>query len=368
MIRALIREMLAQTPGGISPIEPEKEDSEISPSRFQFADVRDIVQFVDDILNGTTLVDITEKVAGQHFTIVIKDNFVYGQTKDQILRNSQPSDARYMKFGSELAQAIISLTKREKIADQTWRFEMLHPMFNHDYIKYKNKDVTFVEYTGRLTDDLADKIRKYMRSGKLLVKSNLRPKIKNSPKLESFRRLWSGSLRRKVSGLITAPDYVKKREIAKLQDALADVLESAFSSVVDDLSPVEGVVVKAGGQPFKISSSTYRIVQRAQLPLYSYFKCRKNEVDAALQQPTKTVEELRLETGLPFSGIYSHNATHNIYDTIRYYLEGASRLTSVNTENYNIWFTPAEAKEMLSRLTEDTCEQIYYEIYNKAKA
>lgn len=347
-------------------LEKEVED-EISPVRFQFAEIDDIVTFVDDVLMNTTLSDISEKVAGQHLSVTIKNNFVYSQTKDSIIQGKDPKDARHSKFGSELLRAVIEVTKSRKIQDQVWRFELLHPKFNHDYIKYKNEEVVFIEYTGRLTDDLATIIRSKMKNAKLLTRSDLKPRITDTDELLSLRRQWNKSLRRKILSLKTAPERMRIRELGRLKSSLSKIIEDAFVSAVDNVSPVEGLVVKSSGKPFKISSETFSKIQRIQLPIYSFFKLKKEEAEQVFLEPYTTINEIRKSTGMTFSSIYPHNSDKSLFDTLKEYFEKASRFASNENDKIDVWLSQDEARHYSQTLTEKNVVDIYKDLYTFVK-
>ena len=347
-------------------LDKEVED-EISPVRFQFAEIDDIVAFVDDVLMNTTLSDISEKVAGQHLSVTIKNNFVYSQTKDAIIQGKDPKDARHAKFGSELLRAVIEVTKSQKIQDQVWRFELLHPKFNHDYIKYKNEEVVFIEYTGRLTDDLAAIIRSKMKNSKLLTRSDLKPRITDTDDLIFLRRQWNKSLRRKILSLKTAPESVKARELGRLKSSISKIIEDAFVSAVDNVSPVEGLVVKSSGKPFKISSDRFSKIQRIQLPIYSFFKLKKEEVEQVFLNPYSTINEIRELTGLSFSSIYPHNSDKSLFDTLKEYFEKASRFISGENDKIDVWLSQDDARFYSQTLTEENVIDIYKDLYSFVK-
>lgn len=344
------------------PLNKEVED-EISPVRFQFAEIDDVVAFVDDVLMNTTLSDISEKVAGQHLSVTIRNNFVYSQTKDSIIQGNDPKDARHSKFGSELLRAVIEVTKFQKIQDQVWRFELLHPKFNHDYIKYKNEEVVFIEYTGRLTDDLASVIRSKMKNAKLLTRSDLKPRITDTDGLLSLRRQWNKSLRRKILSLKTAPERMKIRELGRLKSILSKIIEDAFVSAVDNVSPIEGLVVKSSGKPFKISSDRFSKIQRIQLPIYSFFKLKKEEAEQVFLDPYSTINEIRESTGLAFSSIYPHNSNKSLFDTLKEYLENASRFKNDDDNKIDVWLSQDDAKFYSQILSEKNAVDIYKDLY-----
>jgi hypothetical protein len=345
----------------------KENEEEISPLRFHLANIDDIVGFIDDIANGTSLIELSEKIAGQHLTVTIKNNYVYVQTKDAILSGADVRNASEVRFGSNLTRAIIEVTKRTRLPDQVWRFEMIHPAFNHDYVKYRNKEIIFAEYTGRLNTETANLIRSKMRDSKLLTKKDLVPKIIDNPLLLKFKDYWKRVLRSKIVSLRSAPEWVKHRELNRLKREVGKVIEKAFLSVVDEASPIEGLVVKGKSAPFKVSSTSFREIQLAQLPVYSFFKLKKEEIDYVLEDPEKTINDLRLETGLEFSSVYDFNSNVGLFQTLKNYFKKASKLTEIDKENFDLWISPEQANDFYNTLTKENSVEIYFKLWNIVK-
>lgn len=343
------------------------DESEIHPVRLHEADPQDVVRFVDDLVTGSESSDVTEKVAGQHLTVVIENNHVGALTKDMIMHKSPVRDARHFRFGAEITRPIIEVAKRMPLPNQVWRFEMVSPNFNHDYVSYKNPDIVFVEYTGRLDSQTADMIRQFMRSGRLLTRQDLRPNVKPTPRTQAFRPIWINQVRPKMMTLHKAPPHVKRREMERLKSVVGDLMEDALTSVVDGVSPVEGVVVKGSGVPFKVSATSFRLIQRVQLPLYSLFKLKKEEAEAMMANPTTSIADLRIQTGYPYSAVYHFNAHNSLYTTLRNFFSGAARLTTVDPSKFVIWMSPQEADSMGQALTPDNAAQVYLQLYKKIK-
>lgn len=116
---------------------------QIRPVKFKQASNHEIIEFVDVFLSDNM---VTEKVAGQHLTVNIIDNWVYVNTKDQLIQNKPKKDALKTKWGRRITRGLVQYLKYHKLADQTWTFEIVNPRTNHDFIRYKTGDsVVFVE-------------------------------------------------------------------------------------------------------------------------------------------------------------------------------------------------------------------------------
>ena len=343
-----------------------QESFDISPQRFRKAEIADIIDFVEELLYKKNNIDITEKVAGQHLSVFIKDNKAYTSTKDAILQNKEPKNAKYSSYGSELTSGIIKFLQKNKIPDQTWRFEIIHPKHNHDYIKYKNLHTIFVEYTGSLTENVANEIRKNI-SVKLLTKNDIKVNLSDNPKFEAFKKEWENKYKNQLMSLNpNQKTSYYHRVIGEIKEKIGSLLEDSLVSVIDKKSPVEGIV--AGTKiPIKIQTNTFVKVQKVQLPLYSVFKISRQEIPYVLENPTMSFDEIKQKHNLQLSSIYNQNLMQSLYTTVRYYLTQNSNLRDIDTNNYIQWMTSNESKEMLKKLTPDNTAEIYMEIYKKAK-
>lgn len=336
----------------------------VTPSRFKDTDLSDILEFVDQLLYNNKNIDITEKIAGQHLTLDIKNNFVNVFTKDSILANDQGKNAKYTKYGKELNQAVIKYLQTTKLPDQKWSFEIINPSHNHDYIKYKNTDIIYVEYTGLLTTAISKEIRKYLPKGiKLLTHNDLKLSINQNQAFIDFKKLWETQLKAKYTAL--NPNNKSKfyfKEINNLKYMIGELLEKIVFSVVDNQSPIEGVVVN-GKQPFKLQTNQYLGLQRIQITMYSLFKVSKDEIKFITDNPLMKLKDIKQKYNLQLTSIYVKDLDYSLYDIVKYYLIKNSDLTIDNTK-YKQWLTPQESKNLLNTLTQQNVVQVYNKIYS----
>jgi len=347
--------------------ETSNESPDLSPIVFRKADISDIIDFVEELLYKTKNIDITEKIAGQHLTVTIKDNFAYVNTKDSLVQNKEPKNAMTSRYGSSLTSGIIRFLKKNKIPDQIWRFEIIHPSHNHDYIKYKNLDEIYVEYSGALSEDIAKEIRKYI-SVKLLTKNDIRVKINQTQKFHDFRNKWEKFYKNKLMSLdATRKGRYYNNLIDEIKYNVGDVLEDALVSVIDNQSPIEGIVVGTK-IPIKIQTNTFLKVQKAQMPLFSIFKMNKNEIPFVLENPNVPFQVLKEQHNLEFTSIYAQNLGQSLFTTVKSYLLQNNKLDDIDTEKYIRWLTPEESRQYTARLTEENVVEIYKELYAKIMA
>ena len=339
------------------------ENSNINPTRFRNANPKDIVDFVDQIIYNTGSIDITEKIAGQHLTVNIKNGFVTVNTKDQLLDDQGGRDARHSRWGSDITRPLIDILQTTKLPDQTWGFEILNPRTNHDYIQYKNVDKIYIEYTGTLTEEVAEELRKRLYDGvKLLTKKDIKININKNEAFENFKKVWEGGLRNEFTSMTYKDDY----KIGKLKDMIGDLLDEVLVSVVDKVSPIEGIVIGTN-TPIKLQTNKFLKIQRVQMPLYSIFKINRNEINSVMDNPTMPFEEIQKKFNVRLDSIYRHNLRYSLYETVRYYLQQNATLEGMDTSKYRRWLTTDESNDFLKRLTKENTKDIYLELYKKIK-
>ena len=341
-------------------------ESNISPLRFKESDISDILDFVDELLYNSKNIDITEKIAGQHLTVNIKNGFVTVNNKDSLLYNTGDKNARHTKFGSELTRSLMKYLQTTKLPDQTWAFEIVNPKFNHDYINYKNTDIIFIEYTGNLSDKVANDLRPYLNI-RLLTKSDIKINIDKNSAFNDFKKEWESGLESKYRSLNSNNKgryYFKM--INDLKYKIGELLEKILVSVVDKKSPIEGIVISTK-TPIKLQTNTFLKIQRIQMPIYSVIKISKDEIDYVLNNPLMTFNDLKNQYNLELNSIYKGDLNKSLYDIVKSYLENNSKLSNVDTDKYKRWLSENESNQLLSRLNRNNVTTIYKEIYNKIK-
>lgn len=342
------------------------ESNNISPLRFKESDPSDIIDFIEQLLYDTKNIDITEKIAGQHLTVNIKNNFVTVNNKDSLLHGTGDKNAKQTRYGSELTRTLIKYLQTNPLPDQTWAFEIINPKFNHDFINYKNTDIVFIEYTGNLSDQVANDLRKYLQI-RLLTKNDIKVNIDKNKYFNDFKNEWETSLKAKYTGL--DPKRKSKyyyKAINDLKYKIGELLENILVSVIDKKSPIEGVVIGTK-TPIKLQTNTFLQVQRVQMSMYSLFKISKAEIDTVLANPTTPLGSLKNQYHLELNSIYKGDLKYSLFDITKKYLEDNSKLDAIDTYKYNKWLTTKESNDYLARLNQSTIIPIYKELYSKIK-
>lgn len=350
------------------------ENNTISPIRFIESDLEDIIDFVEELLYDSKKIDITEKIAGQHLTVNIKNGYVTVNTKDSLLHGTGDKDASSTQYGAGITRPLIQYLKAgNALPDQSWAFEIVHPTKNHDYIKYDHTDTIFIEYTGTLTDQVANELRKYQRGpNRLLTKSDIRVNVDKNTAYDKFKQEWEGGLGQKYKKLDPRNKGRYYRNlIVDLKFKIGKLLEEILVSVVDKKSPIEGVVASTK-TPIKLQTNAFLDVQRIQMSMYSVMKVSKDEINYILDNPLTPFQDLKRQYNISLSSIYKGDLKYSLFDMLTNYLTKNSKLANVDTSKYRVWLTEQESQALLNKLNRNklnrnNVKDVYMELYNKIK-
>lgn len=344
------------------------ENNSISPIRFIESDLNDIIDFVEELLYSNKNLDITEKIAGQHLTINIKNNRVTVNTKDSILYNTGDKDAMSTQYGAGITRPLIQYLKTNNLPDQVWSFEIVSPKHNHDYINYKNTDIIFIEYSGNLKDNIANELRKLQYKGNaILTRNDIKVSINKNKEFDKFKNEWETVLAKKYKSLNPNNKGRYYRSlIIDLKFKIGKLLEDILVSAVDKVSPIEGVVISTN-TPIKLQTNTFLDVQRIQMSMYSVFKVDKNEISYILDNPLTTFNDLQQQYNIKLTSIYKGDLKYSLYDMVYNYLSKNSKLKDIDRSKYNIWLSKTESDDLLNKLTKSNVKDIYNELYKKIK-
>ncbi len=348
-----------------------KESIELNPLKWSDVNPLDIVEFIDEILYSKNTVNITEKIAGQHLTINIQRGFVTVSNKENSLDNVPGDSATRTKFGKPISTAIVELSKIKILPDITWRFELLHPKHNHDYIKYKNTDIIAIEYTGKLDKKTCDEINVLCKGGKVLCSEDIKAKFNNTSEMIAFKNVWENGLKDKISKL--NPKNINRyytSNLNQLKTEISNVIDKSLVSVIDGVTPIEGIVAKTKNAIFKLQTPNFLKLQKFQMTFFSIVKCKFDELNAIKANTNTTITDLRKSTGLPFKTVYYRNSDMSLSDVVKFYLEENSKIkdTDIDTNHYKKWLTKKESDDLLNRLSNgENVIKIYDEIVSLIK-
>ena len=234
----------------------------------------DIIALIDLILGQESVLDVSEKLAGQNLSVKVENGQVYTKYKNQ----PEYREA-YEPFKSIFAA---------HDGDGEYVFEMISPDNRPDYVNYLTDNTIFVDFSGRLTDEMAKKLSN--ESNTFMTKKQIR---RNQFDVTPEQRQELAGLRSR------AEQRLRKRDKQEIADRIkAIILSPNVQSVLG--GGVEGLYVTGGSKNFKIPSPTYQNLQKLQVGIYAVLsgrtriskkEARQRVIDGA--EDDKIVQDLR---------------------------------------------------------------------------
>ena len=234
----------------------------------------DIIALIDLILGQESVLDVSEKLAGQNLSVKVENGQVYTKYKNQ----PEYREA-YEPFKSIFAA---------HDGDGEYVFEMISPDNRPDYVNYLTDNTIFVDFSGRLTDEMAKKLSN--ESTTFMTKKQIR---RNQFDVTPEQRQELAGLRSRAGQRLRKRD---KQEIADRVKAI--ILSPNVQSVLG--GGMEGLYVTGGDKDFKIPSPTYQNLQKLQVGIYAVLsgrtripkkEVRRRVIDGA--EGDKIIQDLR---------------------------------------------------------------------------
>jgi hypothetical protein len=208
----------------------------------------DIVALIDLILGEESILDVSEKLAGQNLSVIIDRGDVYTKYK------KQPD----FKPAREPFKSIFARHE----GDGEYTFEMISPDERPDYVNYLTDSTIFVDFSGRLTPEIAKSLSNDQYT--FMTKDQIR---RNQFDLTDEQRQELVGLRSRAEGKLRKAD---KQEIAERIKAI--ILSPNVQSVLG--GGIEGLYVTGGEKNFKIPNPTYQNLQKLQSGIYAVLSGR----------------------------------------------------------------------------------------------
>lgn len=218
---------------------------------------------VDAFLGNADGVEFTEKFAGQHLTAEVSPD---GTVQYAVKSYGKLGRGGYfppIENALENHHPAVS-------SPVTYSFEVLRKGKRPDFIDYPLKsDFTAVEYTGKMTPDVADSLNGGQDAVRFMTKSDIR---------------------KDVSGVVTDPatrsrlqDFKAAAEAgrpspqhtAEIEGILMDLVDSGRVPSSLGGRSMEGLFGTASGRGFKVPSKAYADLQRDQAKFYAVVKSRR---------------------------------------------------------------------------------------------
>jgi hypothetical protein len=298
----------------------------------RFKDLRpgEAIVVIDSFLGNQSIASFTEKLAGQNLLVEIyPDGKVIFTTKrlKGVEVNIFPKVKEVL---NSFHPQVTSVTRYE--------FEVLKKSGRPDYIDYiLPANLTVVEFSGNLTQEVAQRINSSQKDVIFYDSSFIKKPI--SVALSQNQRIFLEDVRTKLKDR-----SITKQELQQVDELLSTVLdEGGYTSSFG--GRLEGLVGDVGGKKFKIPSKKYTDVQKLHSGLYgAVLKTRKKDFVSRFQSASTEGED-------------------RLVDDTRKYLEKIS--TGSIDPGFRIFFSPSEAKKMLSLPNEQLGQIVYNRISSK---
>ena len=279
----------------------------------------DIVALIDLILGKESVLDVSEKLAGQNLSVIIDRGNVYTKYKQQ-------PDFIYAR------EPFKSIFARHE-GDGKYTFEMISPDDRPDYVNYLTDNTIFVDFSGRLTPEMAKSLSNDQYT--FMTKGQIR---RNQFDLTDEQRQELVGLRSRAEGKLRSHD---KKEIAERIKAI--ILSPNVQSVLG--GGIEGLYVTGGEKDFKIPNPTYQNLQKLQAGIYAVLSGRGGI-------PKKVVKQR----------IIDGDDSDRIIQDLRRFLSFAQNDIPVG---YRMFISPEEAMELLSKMDSPEGREQVYVFFNK---
>ncbi len=282
----------------------------------------DIVALIDLILGEESVLDASEKLAGQNLSVKIEDGQTYTKYKNQ----PEYREA-YEPFKTIFAA---------HDGDGEYVFEMISSDNRPDYVNYLTDSTIFVDFSGRLTDEMAKSLSNDQFT--FMTKGQIRH---NQFDLTDEQRQELVGLRSRAGEKLRKRD---KQEIAERIKAI--ILSPNVQSVLG--GGVEGLYITGGEKDFKIPNPTYQNLQKLQAGVYAVMSGR-----AGIR---KSIVKQRVIDGKDGDKI--------VQDLRRFLSFAQNDIPS----GYRMFVTPDEAMDLLSKMdTPEGRKQVYVFLNKRIK-
>lgn len=288
--------------------------------RFRNLSPEAMISVIDSFLGAREDVDFTEKLAGSNFSVTVEP----GGAKSYTTKSMREKPGAPTKGIFPTVEKAIDEVHPEVSAPVTYSFEILRKTKRPDYIDYKiTHDIAAVDFSGKLTPDLARKLNDAQSDVYFLTKADIKKSVGKLVKDDATRAKLQTAKAKIESGQIT------KQEIADVDDTLSDLIDSGAVPSTLGGGRIEGLFGTVGGKGFKIPSKAYADVQKDQSRFY-----------AMMMKGGKLAD--RFQAAVESGTLSSDKLLSDVVD----YLQRLS--TGGLPPGFRAFFTPEEAKELLS--------------------
>ena len=231
---------------------------------------------VGAFLGGDSAAEFTEKLAGQHFTAIVRPD---GEVEYSIKTGSRGQGGYFP--GVESALENFHPKVKKTVA---YQFEILKKSKRPDYIDYPLKsDVTAVEYSGAMTPEIASVLNRSQTDVLFKTKESIKMNVSGVIEDPAVKKKLSGFMRKASSGKASKDDALAA-EALPMDRGDGGKFPSSLGG-----PRLEGLFGTVSGRGFKIPSKTYSDLQTRQAKFYAVV--RSGKAAAAVARFSAAVED-----------------------------------------------------------------------------
>lgn len=284
----------------------------------------DISMVLQDILGREPLASYTEKLAGQHLAVEIRNGEVLARFKDD-----NPGDENTWADIAGVRATIKNSTIPANVPNISFKFEVIKNDRRPDYIDYVVGDKNIaIEFTGKMTSEMASELNNQQSQLKFLTQQDI---TKRPRPLSPETRLQLEEYLTKIDTGRALSKEEKKRLELTVSGALMEIFGESILG-----GPPEGIFVSGTSKPFKIPEKTYADLQRLMAPLYATFS---NKASIPIENVYDRLRRLA-------AGEIDPGKDRMIGDIERYLTAASAGFPP----GYRTFMKPSEASQLLSML------------------
>lgn len=264
--------------------------------------------------------EFTEKLAGQHSTIVVQpDGSVLSAVKSQLSMGYKPAG----KHAFPNVVAAIEANHPNIGRPVEYRFEVIRPHNRPDYIAYVTGGRTHaIEYGGSMTQDTAQRLNANDQGVTFHTRENITMGSQKLPREMRARLMQArGALRHDRPGA--------RERVAKL---ISDVVDGYMGGSLLGGGPIEGIVTRLGDRTIKVPATRFADLQKKNVGMYAMFKGGRGARRWGVVKKRFTD--------------YAKNQDDSFVSNVLTHIEDSARQDV--GPGYRTFFSPEEARSMLS--------------------
>lgn len=224
--------------------------------RFSDLSQQEQIDVIDEFLGSSKGVEFTEKLAGQHMSVVVHP--------DGVVEYLGKGGSR---SGGEFSPILTVLRRFHPpvLSSVAYEFEVLKKDVRPDFIHYPlKKDFTVVDLSGEMEDDVAREMSSQQPRVEFVPKSAIRKSVAPTLKDPGARKTLTD-----YRDALEAGRRRTKSDAQHIESLLMDLIDRGVVPSTLGSSAIEGLFGTTSGGGFKIPTASYAEIQRDQSKFFA---------------------------------------------------------------------------------------------------